>query len=148
MAEVVDRDTLGFIQEYGGVAIGVRTGAWGNRSKMTDTKTPQRVDPRYNPSYPHRVHTRERDRWNALTAEWTERVEAAATKLDNLMKGPKGEEAHRLFVQMIGSRDQIAEAALRLPTEVGSIYDEDRHLMHEAEIALKRLFDRWNALSA
>lgn len=115
---------------------------------MTDTKTPQRVDPRYNPSYPHRVHTDERARWNSLQREWAERVDAAAKKLESLKNGPKGEEAHRLFVQMSGSLDQIAEAALRLPTEVGSIYDEDRHLMHEAEVALKRLYDRWNALSA
>jgi hypothetical protein len=43
---------------------------------------------------------------------------------------------------MLGARDQIADAARRLPGEVGELYEEDRHRLEEAVAALDRLINQ------
>jgi hypothetical protein len=49
----------------------------------------------------------------------------------------------RMYNQMLGARDQIADAVKRLPLEVGVLYEEDRHKLEEAIASLERIFTRW-----
>lgn len=97
------------------------------------------------PTYPHRVHLSERPRWDALLHEWEGRVASAREQLAGEAKGPGREEAERLVAQMIGARDQLAEAVRRLPMEVGHFYEEDRQRADEAVAALERLLKRRDA---
>jgi hypothetical protein len=98
------------------------------------------ADPRRNPSYPQRVHIRERAQWQAVLKTWQDRVANAAAELPSK---PDRAVADRLYAQMLGSVDQIADAAKRLPMEVGEMYEEDHHRLEEAVAALERLFARW-----
>ena len=63
---------------------------------------------------------------------------------------PSGDAAKRprlvfLLVQMIGARDQVADAAKRLPGECGDLYEEDQHRLHQAVAALDRIERQWKA---
>ncbi len=102
---------------------------------------PKAVDPRRSPSYPQRVHIRERAEWQALLQSWEVRIAEARGQLP--AKADRAA-AEKLYAQMLGARDQIADAVKRLPMEVGSLYDEDRHRVAEAVAAMERLFTRWN----
>lgn len=102
---------------------------------------PQAVEIVRNPSYPQRVHVRERAEWQALLQSWETRIAEAHAQLS---RKPDPSAAARLYAQMLGARDQIADAVRRLPMEVGGLYDEDRHRVTEAVAALERLFNRWN----
>ena len=97
------------------------------------TAEPNDRDPRRSPSYPQRVHIRERAQWASVLADWDARIAAARAQ------GVKGADSERTFGQMSGARDQIADAAQRLPMEVGELYAEDRHRLEEAVAALERL---------
>jgi exonuclease VII small subunit len=74
-----------------------------------------------------------------------ERIAVARQKLDVLGNSPSRPVFDRLYVQMLGARDQVADAARRLPMEVGDLYEEDRHRLEEAVAALDRVFGRWEA---
>ena len=71
-----------------------------------------------NPTYPKRNHTTEGPRWMGMLTEWDAKIEAllkavpAGKSLGDL--GEKG----RVLSQMVGARDQIRDAARRLPREV------------------------------
>ena len=94
----------------------------------------EHVDPRFNPSYPQRVHVGERAHWELLLKTWSEKIsalESAGTSLDP-----------RTTAQIQGAKDQIAEAVRRLPGEVGGLYHEDRHRLEEAVRALERIFQK------
>jgi hypothetical protein len=94
-----------------------------------------------NPSYPQRVHVRERAQWQAVLDNWESRIAAARADLARAGGDPG---RARLFAQMLGARDQIADAVRRLPQEVGDLYHEDQHRFDEAVAALERLFARWS----
>lgn len=94
-------------------------------------------------SYPARVHIRERAELQAILADCESRIAAALLELNALGPGPSRDAHDRLFSQMLGARDQIAAAAQRMPTEVGNLYDDDRHRLEEAVAALDRIFSRW-----
>jgi hypothetical protein len=49
----------------------------------------------------------------------------------------------RLFAQMLGARDQVADCARRIPGETGGLYEEDHHRLEEALAALDRVEARW-----
>ena len=100
------------------------------------------------PAYPNRVHLAERPRWEALLSEWDGRVASAREGLTGKSSGAGREESERLVVQMIGARDQLADAVRRLPMEVGHFYEEDHHRADHAVAALERLFRRWDAKPA
>jgi hypothetical protein len=106
----------------------------------------QRIDPRRNPSYPERIHVHERAHWQGVLAKCEERVAAALAKLIALGNSPKRGEFEHLYAQMLGARDQVADAARRLPMEVGDLYEEDRHRLEEAVAALDRLEKKWYSL--
>ncbi|RUL82084.1 hypothetical protein [Tautonia sociabilis] len=96
-----------------------------------------------NPSYPERVHVAERPRLEGILRDWEARIAEAKRKLDVLGPSADRPKFERLYAQMLGARDQIAEAVRRMPMEVGDLYEEDEHRLHEAVAALERLFKAW-----
>ena len=103
------------------------------------------ADPRRNPSYPQRVHIRERAQWQAVLAGVEEKVLTARQKFAVLAQGPDREKFALLLAQLEGARDQVADAVRRLPMEVGELYGEDKHRVEEAEKAAERVLRRWEA---
>ena len=100
------------------------------------------ANPNKSPSYPQRVHTHERAQWQAVLKTWEERVAAVRPHLDAPVHRPG---LARAYAQMLGAIDQIADAARRLPLEVGDLYEEDKHRLEEAVAALERLLARASA---
>ncbi len=109
-------------------------------TEIEPTSLPQH--PMRSPSYPQRVHIRERAQWQAILQEWTERIETARQELASGKSTPAKE---RLYVQMLGARDQVRDAVRRMPMEVGDLYEEDHHSLENAVAALERLFERWKS---
>src|SRR5512135_522842 len=109
---------------------------------------PQPVDPLKNPSYPQRVHIHERAHWQEILRRCEERIATARQKLDVIGDSPNRAAFERLYAQMLGARDQVADAARRLPGETGDLYEEDKHRLHEAVAALERTLQRWEAQKA
>jgi hypothetical protein len=108
---------------------------------------PDAVDPRKNPSYPQRVHVHERAHWQQVLAQCEERIASARPRLSALDSSPKRAAFERLLAQMLGCRDQVADAARRLPMETGDLYEEDKHRLEEAVAALDRIVKKWDTLS-
>ena len=105
---------------------------------------PRPSDPRKNPAYPQRVHIGERARWQDVLRSCDERIAAYRQKMNVLAPGaPDRARFERLYAQMLGARDQVADAARRLPGEVGDLYEEDKHRLEEAVAALDRVIRRW-----
>jgi hypothetical protein len=105
--------------------------------------SPAPASPFKNPSYPQRTHTREKAHWQSVLAHWEARIAEAARKLESLGNHADRPAYHRLHVQMLGARDQIADAVRRLPGEAGALYDEDKHKVDLAVAALERIFQKW-----
>lgn len=103
------------------------------------TQTPRRSGI-WNPSYPQRVHLSERAHWEAVTATWKQRVDAAAAEAAHK---PDAARAQRLLAQMQGACDQMADCAARMPLEAAELYHEDHHRMEQAIAAIERLFSAW-----
>jgi hypothetical protein len=108
----------------------------------------QPVDPLRNPSYPQRIHLHERSHWQEVLRSCEEKIARAREKLDGARPGPGRAELERLHAQMLGARDQVADAVRRLPMETGDLYSEDRHRVEEAVAALGRVLTRWDAQPA
>src|SRR5262249_39268040 len=83
----------------------------------------QPVDPLRNPSYPQRVHVHERPHWQGVLRKCEERIAMARQKMNVLGASPNRAAFERLFAQMLGARDQVADAARRLPMETGDLYE-------------------------
>lgn len=110
----------------------------------TDLQTkPQPANPLKNPSYPQRVHIHERPHWEGVLRTCEQRIATAKQKLDVIGAGPNREAFNRLYSQMLGARDQVADAVRRLPMETGDLYEEDKHKLEEAVKSLDRVFKRW-----
>jgi hypothetical protein len=105
------------------------------------------IDPAKNPTYPQRVHLSERQPLEEKLREWDEKIAAIGRKLGAMGSHPKRDAYERLYHQMQGSRDQMAEAVRRMPLETGILYDEDRERLGSAEAALSRLLQRWEAIA-
>ncbi len=82
---------------------------------MAELKPLAVSDPRRNPSYPQRVHIRERAEWASVLRTWEARVAEARRQVSSK---PDQAAASILLAQMTGSVDQIRDAAKRLPMEV------------------------------
>jgi hypothetical protein len=106
---------------------------------------PQPTGPFKNPSYPQRVHIQERAYWQGVLRSCEERIAVARKKLDVLGNSPTHAAFERLYAQMLGARDQVADAAQRLPGETGALYKEDRERLEQAVAALVRVFREWDA---
>lgn len=114
-----------------------------------DASTPARNrNPLRNPSYPQRTHLLERPHWQGVLQKCEERLAQARQKMNVLGNSPSRAAFERLFAQMLGARDQVAEAVRRLPLETGDLYEEDKHRVEQAVAALDRVFQRWDAQKA
>jgi len=109
-----------------------------------DAETPAPTlpaNPLKNPSYPQREHIHERAHWQSVLASCDERIAASAGRT-----GDARTPGHdRLHAQMLGARDQVSDAARRLPGETGDLYEEDKHRLEEAVAALDRVLKQWDA---
>lgn len=116
---------------------------------MSESPAPiKNADPRYSPTYPHRVHAFEREKWRAVQADCRTKAEAAIAKLPSLLNGPRAEEARFLHAQILGSLDQVNETVGRLPGTVGGIHEEEIHRLEEAHKALNRVLTQWDGLGS
>jgi hypothetical protein len=106
------------------------------------------VSPWKNPSYPARTHWGERAALEAKLQSWDRKIEAIAQKLGVLGNAGSRSTHERIYHQMMGARDQMAEAVRRMPGEAGSLYDEDHERLVSAEAALTRLAERWEVLKS
>jgi hypothetical protein len=106
------------------------------------------ADALHNPSYPQRIHLSERAHWQGILKSWEDRIAAVRQKLGVLTSSTQRPAYERLYFQMLGARDQVADAVRRLPMETGALYEEDRHRVHEAVAALERIARQWEATSA
>ncbi len=52
----------------------------------------------------------------------------------------------RVYYQLLGARDQVAETIRRLPLETGALYDEDKERYEIALAAFDRVYQRWDAV--
>ncbi|MFO0951573.1 MAG: hypothetical protein U0835_10550 [Isosphaeraceae bacterium] len=104
--------------------------------------------PYKNPSYPQRIHVHERAHWNDVLKSCEERVALASRKLAGLGASADRSKFDRLYAQMEGARDQVADAARRLPVEAGALYHEDLERIEQALAAMERVWKSWESLSA
>jgi len=103
------------------------------------------VDPFHNPSYPARTHFQEREKLEESLRAAEERLSAARHELSALANHPREATFVRLYHQMMGARDQIAECARRIPLEAADLYEEDRERHVQAVAALERTWGKWQA---
>ena len=101
------------------------------------------ADAYHNPSYPKRTHLHDRARLEEALRTADDRVNSAFQKLSALANDPRKADFVRLFHQMQGARDQIADAVRRMPLETGSLYHEDDERFQQAVEALDRTWQRW-----
>ena len=101
------------------------------------------ADPKKNPSYPGRQHLREKGHWQGILRDADEQIAPFSQRLNATADNPDRPKYERLYAQMCGARDQIADAIRRLPGETGDLYEEDKHRVEEAVTALNRLAQRW-----
>jgi hypothetical protein len=106
------------------------------------------VDPYQNPSYPTRVHLNERAALDDVLRACDQRLNAAFQKLSVLASHAQKPLFGRLYSQMQGARDQVAEAVRRLPMEVGGLYHEDHERLEQAKAAIERTWRRWEKAGA
>jgi hypothetical protein len=116
-------------------------------SEATDhhPASPRPTVPFKSPTYPLRVHFAERAELEQRLHSIEERIQAARRKLDLLGSQPERAGLERLYFQMLGARDQVAEEVRRLPLETGELYDEDRERYEEALAAFERVYRRWES---
>jgi len=105
-------------------------------------------NPFRNPSYPQRTHYAERPQLEETLRTWEQKISTVTGKLTALGNHPGRVTYERLFHQMQGARDQMAEAVRRMPLETGALYEEDRERFEVAVAALGRLFESWDGVKA
>ena len=115
-------------------------------SKETAASSPAVANPFRNPTYPQRTHFGARPQLEETLRSWEQKLSSVAGKLTALGNHPGRATYERLFHQMQGARDQMAEAVRRLPLETGALYDEDRERFEAAAAALGRLFQSWDGV--
>jgi len=108
-------------------------------------KLPAVADPRKNPAYPQRTHLREKPHWQGILKTSEDRLADARQRLDVLGNDANRPAFERIYAQMLGARDQVADAVKRLPQETGDLYEEDHHRVDDAVAALDLLFRRWES---
>jgi hypothetical protein len=94
------------------------------------------------------VHVHERAQIEESLHACEERLRSVQNKLSALGKHPDRARFERLYHQMLGARDQVAEAVRRLPLETGELYDEDRERFEQAMAAFDRGYQRWDTVGS
>jgi hypothetical protein len=100
-------------------------------------------DAYHNPSYPQRVHFADCARLDEALRSCDERLSSAFQKLNVLANHAQKDVFVRLFHQLQGARDQVAEAARRMPLEVGGLYQDDDERFKQAMDAIERISREW-----
>jgi len=118
------------------------------RESQETASLPATSDSCRNPSYPQRTHYAERPQLEETLRSWEQKISAVTGKLTALGNHPGRETYERLFHQMQGARDQMAEAVCRMPLEAGALYEEDHEHFEAAVAALGRLFQSWDGVKA
>ena len=103
------------------------------------------IIPFKSPTYPPRVHFAERPELEERLRSIEERLQTVRQKLGATGNPPARAVLERLYFQMVGARDQVAEEVRRLPLETGALYDEDKERYKEAVAAFERAFRRWES---
>jgi hypothetical protein len=103
----------------------------------------KKLDPFHNPTYPQRVHILERPQLDQALRSCEERTLAVRQKLSALGNHPDRPIYERLYHQLLGARDQVAESVRRIPLETGGLYDEDKERFEQALAAFDRVLKRW-----
>jgi hypothetical protein len=101
------------------------------------------LDPYHNPTYPQRVHILERPELEKALRSCEERIVPVIKKLSALGNHPNRPTFERLYHQLLGARDQVAEAVRRIPLETGGLYREDKERFEQALAAFDRVLKRW-----
>ena len=101
------------------------------------------VNPYHNPSYPQRTHFAEHEQLAAVLRSCEERLGSAFAKLESVGSEARQPALARLYHQMQGARDQVAEMARRIPLETGELYREDKERLAQAVAAFERTWKRW-----
>ena len=114
--------------------------------KRPRRSSPAAANPVRNPSYPQRAHLGERPQLEETLRSWEQKLSSVAGKLTALANHPGRATYERLFHQMQGARDQMAEAVRRMPLETGALYEEDHERFEAAAAALGRLFQSWDGV--
>ncbi len=117
-------------------------------TKIEAQSASRTLNPLKNPSYPQRTHLHEKPRWQEVLQSCDDRIAKARQKFNVLGNSPNRAAFERLFSQMLGARDQVADAVRRIPMETGDLYAEDCHRVERAVAALDRVFQRWDAQKA
>jgi hypothetical protein len=103
----------------------------------------KKLDPFHNPTYPQRVHILERPQLEQALRSCEERLVPVFKKLNALGNHADRPAFERLYHQLLGARDQVAEAVRRLPLETGGLYHEDKERFEQALAAFDRVLKRW-----
>jgi hypothetical protein len=98
-----------------------------------------------NPSYPQRIHYSERKALYDLLQSCDERLGQVRQRLEAIGDTDQRATSDRLFLQLQGARDQIADAVRRMPLEAGALYHEDQERLQVATEAFERLMKQWSA---
>ncbi len=106
---------------------------------------PPALSPYQSPTYPPRTHWHERADLEKTLRSCTERILMAEKSLSDLGINPRRAGIERIYHQLLGARDQVAEAVRRLPLETGSLYEEDKERFEEGVQAFERAWRRWEA---
>ena len=101
------------------------------------------IEPYRNPSYPQRDHFSERSDLEEALRTSEERVDFTRRALESGGDLAGNAAVVRLYHQLLGVRDQIAECARRMPLETGELYQEDKERFAQAIAALERVWQRW-----
>jgi hypothetical protein len=104
------------------------------------------LNPFKSPSYPPRVHFHERAALQESLRSCEERLQGIRNKLETLGNHPQKAAHERVYHQMLGARDQVAETVGRLPLETGALYAEDKERYEIALAAFDRVYRRWDAV--
>jgi hypothetical protein len=107
--------------------------------------SPRPAVPFKSPTYPPRIHFGERAELEEKLRSIEDRLQAVRRQLDAQVGRPDRSGPERLYVQMLGARDQVAEAVRRLPLETGALYDEDKERFNEAVAAFERAYRGWES---
>ncbi|MGO9917854.1 MAG: hypothetical protein ACLQIB_24560 [Isosphaeraceae bacterium] len=113
--------------------------------KSVSSDGPRGADLFHNPSYPARTHFQERQELEESLRVAEERVSAAGQKLTAVADHPEQAALVRLYHQMMGARDQIADCVRRIPLEAAGLYEEDKERYVQADAALERTWRKWQA---
>jgi hypothetical protein len=104
------------------------------------------VGPYKNPSYPARIHFDERAALLESLRSREARIQTVRQRLDTLTNHPQRAAYVRVYHQMLGARDQLADTVRRLPLETGELYHEDHERYQIALAAFDRVAGRWETV--